>query len=144
MLAINPDNLIANIKDLSVADFSLMSFISYGLKKKLTDYFKIDSFTMSDPFPIKPDFNYFIVVDRSNTNRIISFITIKNDVEIESWDIILGEKMSKLDLPSDDIFVLKEELLPKHTNNFYPFRKGDSIIGFIAFAFEICGKKDNI
>lgn len=142
MLAKNPNNLLAKIKDLSVADFSLMSFMSYELKKKLTDYFQIDSFTMPDPFPIKHDFNYFIVVDKSNTSRIISFITIKNDADVESWDMILGEEMSKLDLPPDDIFALKEELLPKHTNNFYPFRKNGSIIGFIAFAFEICGKTD--
>jgi hypothetical protein len=142
MLAINSHDIALKIKDLSILDFSLMSFFSYELKKKLEVYFQIDSFTMSDPFPIKDDFNYFIVVDKSNTNRIISFIAIKNDVDNAVWDIVLGEEMSRLELPADDIFSLKEELLPKHTNNFYPLRKNGSIIGFIAFAFEICGKKD--
>ncbi len=142
MLAINSHDIVLKIKDLSILDFSLMSFISYELKKKLEVYFHVDSFTMPDPFPIKDDFNYFIVVDKSNTNRIISFIAIKNDVDNAVWDIILGEEMSRLELPSDDIFSLKEELLPKHTNNFYPLRKNGLIIGFVAFAFEICGKKD--
>jgi hypothetical protein len=143
MLALNSHDIALKIKDLSILDFSLMSFISYELKKKLQVYFQIDSFTMPDPFPIKDDFNYFIVVDKSNTSRIISFIAIKNDVVDNAvWDIILGEEMSRLKLPSDDIFSLKEELLPKHNNNFYPLRKNGLIIGFVAFAFEICGKKD--
>jgi hypothetical protein len=142
MLAINSHDIVLKIKDLSILDFSLMSFISYELKKKLEIYFQIDSFTMPDPFPIKHDFKYFIVVDKSNTNRIISFIAIKNDIDSAVWNVILGEEVSRLELPADDIFSLKEELLPKHNNNFYPLRKNGSIIGFVAFAFEICGKKD--
>jgi hypothetical protein len=32
--------------------------------------------------------------------------------------------------------------MPKNTNNFYQLRKDGSIVGSIAFAFEICGTKD--
>jgi hypothetical protein len=142
VLAKNPNELAVNIKDLSISDFSLMSFMAYEFKKKLTAFIKIDSFTVPDPFPIKDDLDYFIIVDKSNTNRIISFIAIKNDMDTATWDIILGKELLKLELPPNDIISLKQVLMPKNTNNFYPLRKDGSRIGFIAFAFEICGKKD--
>jgi len=143
MLATNPENIVVSTKDLSVLDYSLMSFMSYELKKRLSAYFKIDSFTMPDPFPIKDGFNYFIVVDKSNTNRIISLVAIKSDMDIAPWDSVLGRDMLRVDSPPEDILSLKEELLPKDNDNFYPIRKDSSVVGSIAFAFEICGKKDD-
>lgn len=143
MLATNPKNIVVSTKDLSVLDYSLMSFMSYELKKRLSAYFKIDSFTMPDPFPIKDDFNYFIVVDKSNTNRVISLVAIKSDMDIAPWDSVLGRDMLRVDSPPEDILSLKEELLPKDNDNFYPIRKDSSVVGSIAFAFEICGKKDD-
>jgi hypothetical protein len=143
MLATNPKNIVVSTNDLSVLDFSLMSFMSYELKKRLSAYFKIDSFTMPDPFPIKDGFNYFIVVDKSNTNRVISLVAIKSDMDIALWDAVLGRDMLRVDSPPEDILSLKEELLPKDNDNFYPIRKDSSVVGSIAFAFEICGKKDD-
>ncbi len=142
MLAKNPNELAVNIKDLSISDFSLMSYMAYQFKKKLSAYIQIDSFTVPDPFPIKDDLDYSIIVDKSNTNRIISFIAIKNNVNNAIWDIILGKELLKLVLPPNDIISLKQGLMPKNTNNFYQLRKDGSIVGSIAFAFEICGKKD--
>jgi hypothetical protein len=143
MLATNPKNIVVSTKDLSVLDYSLMSFMSYELKKRLSAYFTIDSFTMPDPFPIKDGFNYFIVVDKSNTNRVISLVAIKSDMDIAPWDSVLGRDMLRVDSPPEDILSLKEELLPKDNDNFYPIRKDSSVVGSIAFAFEICGKKDD-
>jgi hypothetical protein len=51
--------------------------------------------------------------------------------------------MLRVDSPPEDILSLKEELLPKDNDNFYPIRKDSSVVGSIAFAFEICGKKDD-
>ena len=143
MLATNPKNIVVSTNDLSVLDFSLMSFMSYELKKRLSAYFKIDSFTMPDPFPIKDGFNYFIVVDKSNTNRVISLVAIKSDMDTAPWDAVLGRDMLRVDSPPEDILSLKEEMLPKDNDNFYPIRKDSSVVGSIAFAFEICGKKDD-
>ena len=53
MLAKNTTDLVTKVKDLSILDFSLMSFLSFELKKRLSSYFTIDTFTVSDPFPIK-------------------------------------------------------------------------------------------
>ena len=142
MLATNPKNIVVSTKDLSVLDFSLMSFMSYELKKRMSPYFKVDSFTMPDPFPVKDGFNYFIVVEKSNNNRVISFVAIKSDMDIAVWDAVLGRDMLRVDSPPEDILSLKQELLPKYNDNFYPFRKDSSVVGSIAFAFEMCGKKD--
>jgi hypothetical protein len=35
---------------------------------------------------------------------------------------------------------LKYELMPKDTNNFYPYRNSGRVVGYIMFAFQICGK----
>ena len=142
MLAKNPDDLIAKVKDLSISDYSLMSFMSFELKKKLVSYFTIDPFTVPDPFPIKDDLLYFIIVDSANTNRIIALVAIKDNMDIAIWNVILGNEMSRLELPPNDILSLKQQLMPKKTDNFYSLRKESSLIGFIAFAFEICGKRD--
>lgn len=142
MLANNPHELAVTVKDLSISDFSLMSFMSYEFKKRFTAYIKIDSYTAPDPFPIRDDLNYFIIVDKLNTNRIVSFIAIKDDLDNSIWEIILGKDLLKMELPPNDIISLKQALMPKNTNNFYPIRKNGTHIGYIAFAFEICGKKD--
>lgn len=136
--------MISKIKDLSIPELSLMSLISFGLKDRLAVYFKIDPFTVPDPFPIKEDLSYFIIVDKLDTDRIISFVAIKKDFDDSSlWEdgALLGNELSRLDLSPKDILSLKQELLPKETNNFYPLRRDGAIVGFIAFAFEICGKK---
>jgi hypothetical protein len=83
------------------------------------------------------------VVDKSNTNRVISFVAIKSDMDFAPWDSVLGRDMLRVDSPPEDILSLKEELLPKDNDNFYPIRKDSSVVGSIAFAFEICGKKDD-
>jgi hypothetical protein len=142
MLAKNTADLVTKVKDLSILDFSLMSFLSFELKKRLSSYFTIDTFTVSDPFPIKDDLNYFIVVDNSNNNRIVAFIAIKDNVDITVLDSILGNELSRLELPPNDILSIKQQLMPKKTNNFYPLRKDSLLVGYIAFAFEICGKRD--
>ncbi len=143
MLFLNPKSpTLASIKELSTSDFMMMSFLSYELRERLDNYFKVDAFTMPDPFSEKHEFNYFIVVDKLNTNRIIAFVVLKDITDTSLWDMLLGKEMSRVDVSKDDAFSLKQELMPKDTNNFYPIRKDLSIIGYIAFAFEICGKKE--
>lgn len=131
-----------SIKELSLTDLAIMSFTSQQLKKRLEFYFNIDSFTTSDPLSEKDDYNYFLIVDKSNSNRIIAFVALKEIVDIEVWDLMLGKEMLRLDISKEDALPLKQQLMPKYTDNFFPIRKESSIIGFIAFTFEICGLKD--
>ncbi|MDQ4073609.1 MAG: hypothetical protein M3162_04805, partial [Thermoproteota archaeon] len=64
----NPKNLpvLSTIKKLTTADFAVMSFISMELKERLSLYFKIDPFTLPDPFSENDNYFYHIIVDRYN------------------------------------------------------------------------------
>jgi hypothetical protein len=56
------------------------------------------------------------------------------------WDKILNERLIKLPIPKEDAVALKNELMPKETNNFYPYRDSGKVVGYIMFAFQICGQ----
>lgn len=142
MLSLNTKGpTLATVKALSLTDLAIMSYSSQLLRNRLSSYFHIDSFTTPDPFPEENEFSYFIVVDKANTNRIISFIALKEVLDIDLWDLLFGKDMLRLDISKEDALSLKSELMPKYTDNFFPIRKESSIIGYIAFTFEICGMK---
>ena len=46
-----------------------------------------------------------------------------------------------LDTSHERTHEIKEELIPKDTNNFYHFRKNGAIIGVILLAYQICALK---
>lgn len=46
-----------------------------------------------------------------------------------------------LDTSHERTHDIKEELIPKDTNNFYHFRKNGTIIGVILLAYQICALK---
>jgi hypothetical protein len=143
MLSLNTKGpTLATVKALSLTDLAIMSYSSHLLRNRLSSYFHIDSFTTPDPFSEEDEFSYFIVVDKANTNRIISFIALKEVVDIDLWDLLFGKDMLRLDISKEDTLSLKEELMPKYTDNFFPIRKESSVIGYIAFTFEICGMKN--
>lgn len=143
MLSLNNKGpTLATVKALSITDLALMSYSSQLLRNRLSSHFKIDCFTTLDPFSEEDEYSYFIVVDKANTNRIISFIALKEVLDIDLWDLLFGKDMLRLDISKEDALSLKSELMPKYTDNFFPIRKESSIIGYIAFTFEICGMKN--
>jgi hypothetical protein len=125
-----------------MADIAIMSQLAYSFKDEFQKYVKIDSFT-SDPFN-KEDANiYLIIVDRENIDRIISMIIIRNDsynlrIPLEK---IMNDRLKIIQISKEKALLLKNEMMPKETNNFYQFRKEDGrVIGYIMFAFQICGQ----
>jgi hypothetical protein len=141
MISLKTQNpTLDTIKELSLADLAIMSFTSQQLRKRLAGYFRIDPFTAPDPFSKDDAFTYFLVVDKSNTNRIIAFIALNDGSDLELWDLLFGKDMLRIDVSKEEAMSLKQQLMPKYTNNFYPIRKESSIIGYVAFTFEICGK----
>lgn len=132
------------IKELSISDLAIMSFDSQQLRKRLGSHFRIDAFTTRDPFSEEDDYTYFLVVDKLDTKRILSFVALKDTSDIDVWDLLLGKDMMRLDISKEEAMTLKDELMPKYTDNFYPIRKESNIIGSIAFTFEICGLKNRI
>ena len=133
---------IESIKSFNMADIAIMSQLAYSFKDEFQKYVKIDSFT-SDPFN-KEDANiYLIIVDRENIDRIISMIIIRNDfynsrIPLEK---IMNDRLKIIQVSKEKALLLKNEMMPKDTNNFYQFRKEDGrVIGYIMFAFQICGQ----
>jgi len=133
---------IESIKSFNMADIAIMSQFAYSFKDEFQKYVKVDSFT-SDPFN-KEDANiYLITVDRENIDRIISMIIIRNDsynsrIPLEK---IMNDRLKIIQISKEKALLLKNEMMPKETNNFYQFRKEDGrVIGYIMFAFQICGQ----
>ena len=133
---------IESIKSFNMADLAIMSQFAYSFKDEFQKYVKVDSFTSPDPFN-KEDANiYLIIVDRENIDRIISMIIIRNDsynsrIPLEK---IMNDRLKIIQISKEKALLLKNEMMPKDTNNFYQFRKEDGrVIGYIMFAFQICG-----
>ena len=133
---------IESIKSFNMADIAIMSQLAYSFKDEFQKYVKIDSFT-SDPFNKEDANNYLIIVDRENIDRIISIIIIRNDsynsrIPLEK---IMNDRLKIIQISKEKALLLKNEMMPKETNNFYQFRKEDGrVIGYIMFAFQICGQ----
>ena len=129
-----------DIKKLTLTDIAIMSELAYSLRDRLEMYVQIDPYTMPDPLDNKYDFNYYIIIDREDHKRIVSMIAVKSDPLSQlPWDKIFGDRLIKLQLSKQDAAALKYEMMPKDTNNFYPYRRSGRIAGYIMFAFQICG-----
>ena len=132
---------IESIKSLDIADIAIMSQLAYSFKDEFLKYAQIDSFTSPDPFK-NEDFNTFLEVDRENIDRIVSMIIIRNDshnltIPLEK---IMNDRLKIIQISKEKALLLKNEMMPKETNNFYQFRKDGTVIGYIMFAFQICGQ----
>jgi hypothetical protein len=129
------------IKKITITDIAIMSGLADWLRDNLKKHIEIDPYTTRDPFGEKDDYNYFVVLDREQPNRFISMIVAKKDPSPQPpWDKILNERLIKLPIPKEDAVALKNELMPKETNNFYPYRDSGKVVGYIMFAFQICGQ----
>lgn len=133
---------IESIKSLDIADIAIMSQLAYSFKDEFQKYFKVDSFTSPDPFNNEDGNIYLVIVDRENIDRIISMIIIRNDsynsrIPLEK---IMNDRLKTIQISKEKALSLKNEMMPKDTNNFYQLRKEDGrVIGYIMFAFQICG-----
>ena len=133
---------IESIKSFDIADIAIMSQLAYSFKDEFQKYFKVDSFTSPDPFNNEDGNIYLVIVDRENIDRIILMIIIRNDsynsIPIEK---IMNDRLKIIQISKEKALSLKNEMMPKDTNNFYKFRKEDGrVIGYIMFAFQICGQ----
>src|SRR5919108_6554225 len=125
---------LEEIKKLSVTDIAIMSGLADSLRDNLKKYIEIDPYTMPDPFGEKDDYNYFVILDSEDPKRIISMIVAKTDPLPQlPWNDILNERLIKLPISKEDAAVLKYELMPKDTNNFYPYRESGKVAGYIMF-----------
>jgi len=132
-----------SIKSLDIGDIAIMNQLAYSFKDKFIKYAKIDSFTSPDPFKNENPNTYLVVVDRENIDRIVSMIIIISNYLGNSkipLEKINNDRLKIIQIPKEKALLLKYEMMPKDTNNFYQFRKDSIVIGYIMFAFQICGQ----
>jgi hypothetical protein len=128
------------MKALTLTDLVIMNKLSVSLREQSKKHIDIDPFTTQDPFQENDDYEYSVILDKTNTNRVISIIaTKKESITQLPWDSILSNRLIRLPISKTEASALKYELMPKDTNNFYPFRQSTKITGYIMFAFQICG-----
>lgn len=128
------------MKTLTLTDLVIMNKLSVSLREQIKKYVDIDPFTTHDPFQENDDYEYSVILDKTNTNRVISIIATKKEFNPQlPWDSILANLLTRLPISKTQASALKYELMPKDTNNFYPFRQSTKIVGYIMFAFQICG-----
>lgn len=128
------------IKKLSFADIAVSAGLADEFRDMLREYVHIDPYTVPDPFTDKYECNYSVILDRENPNRIVAvFANKKGTLPQLPWSAILGERLVKVSVSKEEALVIKQELMPKQTNNFYSYRRNSIITGYIMFAFQICG-----
>ena len=66
-----------------------------SLKKRVREYTQIDPYTMTDPFGDKDDYNYSVIIDRTQSNRLVAMLaTNKDPLPQLPWNNILTEYLS--------------------------------------------------
>ena len=131
---------LEEVRKLTLTDIAIMTGLADSFRDSFRKFVQIDPFTMPDPFTDKDDYDYLIIADKRQLNRIVALIAINKDLlpEVPSDDI-LGAHLVMLSISKQNAIELKYEMMPKDTNNFYPFRRSGRITGYIMFAFQICG-----
>jgi len=128
------------MKTLTLKDLATMNKLSVSLREQIKKHVDIDPFTTNDPFQESDDYEYSVILDKTNSNRVISILATKKEIMTQlPWDSILDNSLIRVPISRTEASALKYELMPKDTNNFYPFRQSTKIVGYIMFAFEICG-----
>jgi hypothetical protein len=128
------------IKKLSLTDIAISAGLADEFRDRLREFVHIDPYCVPDPFTDKYDCNYSIILDRENLNRIVVLLANKKGTLPQlPWSAILGERLVKVSVSKDEALAIKQELMPKETNNFYPYRRNGITTGYIMFAFQICG-----
>jgi hypothetical protein len=128
------------LKKLSLADVAIASGLADEFRDRLREFVHIDPYCVPDPFSEKDDCNYSAIIDRENPNRIVALLANKKGMLPQlPWSAILAERLAKVSASKEDTLAIKCELMPKETNNFYPYRRNGVTAGYIMFAFQICG-----
>jgi|GEM_PF-756845 len=141
-LSIVPSRI--DLKNLELSDLVIMASMSYDFDESFKYFFERDAFTLPDPFKDPENYLYYLFVEKNNHSHIVSMVVIRKDAFTEKniWYKIMGNDIVMLDISHEQANEIKGELMPKDTNNFYPFRKYGKTVGCIMFAYQICDLKN--
>jgi hypothetical protein len=85
------------MKALTLTDLVIMNKLSVSLREQIKKHIDIDPFTTQDPFQENDDYEYSVILDKTNTNRVISIIaTKKESITQLPWDSILSNRLIRL------------------------------------------------
>ena len=128
------------LKTLTLTDLAKMNKLSVSLREQIKKHIDIDPFTTEDPFKENDDYEYSVILDKTDTKMVICMIASKKEAAIQlPWETLLGNQLVRQKTSKTAAASIKYELMPKDTNNFYPFRESSKTAGYIMFAFQICG-----
>ncbi|MGI0020431.1 MAG: hypothetical protein ACREAY_08160 [Nitrososphaera sp.] len=128
------------VRKLDLTDIAIAAGLADSLRDRLRHHVAIDPFTVADPFD--GDYSYSVVLDREKPDRVVAMMANKKDSMPQMpWSTMLGEGLAKVAVSKEEAKALKHELMPKETNNFYPYRRNSRIAGFFMFAFQVCGQR---
>ena len=131
---------VEELRSLSMADIAIAAGLADSMRDVFREFAHLDPFCVPDPFAENDDFNYSVVLDKENPNRVVAIMANNKDSLPQlPWSAILGDRLVKMSVTKTDAATIKHELLPKATNNFYPYRRNGKISGYVTFAFQICG-----
>jgi hypothetical protein len=143
MLSTSGSPSMDGVRKLSIADIAIASSLAIELRDRFRKYVHLDPYCVPDPFGDKDDCTYAVALDRENLNRVVAMFANKKETLPQlPWSDILGERLAKVSMSKQDALALKQELMPKRTNNFYPYRRNGKIVGYAMFAFQICGSSN--
>ena len=132
---------LGEVRKLTMIDIAMMSGLADYLKDSLKEYMEIDPYTVPDPLGDSDEYSYSTIVDKQEPTRVVAIIASKLEpLPLLPWDHILGDRLIRLPMSKLDATELKNEMMPKDTNNFYQYRRSGKISGYIMFAFQICGQ----
>ncbi|MDQ4067314.1 MAG: hypothetical protein M3114_06985, partial [Thermoproteota archaeon] len=110
------------IKKLSLTDIAISAGLADEFRDRLREYVHIDPYCVPDPFTDKYDCNYSAILDRENLNRIVALLANKKGTLPQlPWSAILDDRLIKVSMSKEEAFAIKQELMPKETNNFYSY-----------------------
>jgi hypothetical protein len=131
---------LEELRNLTMSDLAEMSKLAVDFKEKLKKYVAIDPYTARDPFEEQDQFSYSIILDRQHVKRVISIVASeKGSVPQLPWNEILRDTYVRVPASKEEARAIKHELMPKDTNNFYPYRRSTKVAGYVMFASQICG-----
>jgi hypothetical protein len=140
VLATSGSPSIEAIRKLSIVDFAIASSLAHELRDRFREHVHLDPYCVPDPFGDGDDCVYAVVLDRENLNRVVAIFANKKETLPQlPWSNILGDRLAKVSMSKQDTLTLKRELMPKGTNNSYPYRRNGRTVGYVMFAFQICG-----
>ncbi|MDW0180416.1 MAG: hypothetical protein QOK78_06070, partial [Nitrososphaeraceae archaeon] len=82
------------LKTLTLTDLVIMNKLSVSLREQIKKHIDIDPFTTEDPFKENDDYEYSVVLDKTDTKRVICMVVTKKESPIQlPWEILLGDQL---------------------------------------------------